>query len=59
MTCIGRPPTTLDAWLALVNACAVAAGGPEWASTALLGLQAVLLLLAVGLLVGALLRAGR
>jgi hypothetical protein len=55
VTCIGaKPPLNLDAWLSAVNACATAAGGPEWASTALLGLQAVVLLLAVALLLGAL-----
>jgi hypothetical protein len=56
LTCAAQPPTTLDAWLALVNDCATQAGGADWPSLALTGLAAVALagfaVLAVGAVVG-------
>ena len=53
MTCIGQPPATLDAWLALVNSCATAAGGADWVSDAITGAQALALIVVAVLLVGA------
>ena len=53
MTCLGQPPATLDAWLALVNACATQYGGPDWPSLALTGLATVALVGFVVLAVGA------
>jgi hypothetical protein len=55
VTCVGQPPATLDAWLALVSDCAQQYGGPDWPSLALTGLATVVVLafavLAVGVLV--------
>ena len=38
MTCIARPPVTLDEWLAVIDDCATAAGGAAWPQLALTGL---------------------
>ena len=50
--CVGRAPTTLDEWIALVDRCATSAGGEGWASLALLGAQAAVLLFALAVGVG-------
>jgi hypothetical protein len=53
VTCtFAKPPTNSDDWLALVNTCATAAGGPDWAATAILGAQALALLVLAVALVG-------
>jgi len=53
MTCIARPPVTLDEWLAVIDNCAVAYGGAAWPQLALTGLLALALgALAVLLLAG-------
>ena len=53
MTCIARPPATLDEWLAVIDNCATAAGGAAWPQLALMGLLTLALLgLAVLLLAG-------
>ena len=49
MTCL---PATVTDPIATVIACAEAAGGPEWASLAILGAQAALALFALAMLVG-------
>jgi hypothetical protein len=41
MTCL-HPPSTLDDFRALIEGCAVAAGGAGWFDNFALGLQAVL-----------------
>ena len=53
MICAAQPPTTLDAWLALVNDCAQQYGGADWPSLALTGLATVALAVFAVLLVGA------
>jgi hypothetical protein len=56
MTCAANPPTTLDAWLGIVDRCAQQYGGADWPSLALTGLATVALLafavLAVAAVVG-------
>ena len=52
-SCIARPPVTLDEWLAVIDNCAVQAGGAAWPQLALTGLLALALgALAVLLLAG-------
>jgi hypothetical protein len=59
MTCIPRAPQSPDELLALVNACATAAGGPDWPATALLGAVTAVVLFVLAALVGAVIaRAG-
>jgi hypothetical protein len=53
VTCVGSAPQSIDALLALVTACATEAGGPGWASLAILGAQTALLLVVVVALAGA------
>jgi|WetSurMetagenome_2_1015567.scaffolds.fasta_scaffold968572_1 hypothetical protein len=58
--CIPRAPATIDEWLAIINACATAAGGPDWAGKAILGAETVAVVFLLAALVGALLaRLGR
>jgi len=53
MTCISRPPVTLDEWLAVIDNCATAYGGAAWPQLALVGLLTLALGgLAVMLLAG-------
>ena len=60
MTCIPRTPATIDEWLAIVNDCATAAGGADWAGKAILGAETVVVVFLAAALVGALLaRLGR
>ena len=53
MSCVGQPPATLDAFWAAINRCATAAGGADWVSDAILGAQALALIVVAVLLVGA------
>jgi hypothetical protein len=52
MTCLTATPQTSAEWLALIQTCAEAAGGPGWASLAILGAQALALLVLAVALVG-------
>jgi hypothetical protein len=52
VTCLTQPPATLDAFWAAIDRCATAAGGPDWAATAILGAQALALLVLAVALVG-------
>ena len=59
-SCITHAPATLDDFLAVINACATSAGGPDWAHTAMLGAAAAVVLFALFALLGfALARWGR
>jgi hypothetical protein len=49
VTCIGQPPTSVDAWLATVNQCLVEYRGQDWVTLALTGLIAVAIIAAVTL----------
>ena len=60
MTCVTTAPATLDDALAVINACATAAGGADWIHLAILGAQTVAVVFAVvGLLGFALARLAR
>lgn len=52
MTCVTTPPATLDDFLRLIDRCATAAGGADWAHTAMLGAAAAVVLFAVFALLG-------
>ena len=53
--CIPRAPQSLDEFLGAINACAVAAGGPDWPALALTGAATVVVLFVCAVLAGALL----
>jgi hypothetical protein len=52
VTCLSATPQTIDAMLSLIETCAEAAGGPGWASLAITGAQAALVMFVVAALVG-------
>ena len=56
MTCVGRAPNSIDEWTAIIERCATAAGGANWAQQAILGAQALALLVVVVLVVAVLIR---
>ena len=56
MSCVGRAPNSIDEWTAIIERCASAAGGANWASQAILGAQALALLVVVVLVVAVLIR---
>jgi hypothetical protein len=47
MTCLQPPPPTVAGILASIEVCAIAYGGPGWASTAYVGLIALLVIVVV------------
>jgi len=48
MSCL-VPPQSLEQFFGLINSCATAYGGTDWAETAILGLLALALILLAGI----------
>ena len=48
MNCL-VPPQTIEQFFGVINSCATAYGGPDWAETAILGLLALVLILLTGI----------
>jgi hypothetical protein len=59
VTCLGSAPQTLADFAATIDRCAVAAGGPDWQRTALLGALVVAAVIVVLALAAVLWRTAR
>lgn len=59
MTCLTQPPATAADWFATVDRCAESYGGPAWQQLAVIGLATLVVVIALALLVGAIVWAGR